>query len=237
MARAFSEDAKQTTSGGNYVIGAGDKIRIEVYKDPQLSQSAQVRPDGKVTLPLVGDLMASGLTPIELRDLVTSKLKEYVTNPTVTVIVVEATPAVAYVMGEVNHPGAISVQTPITVMQALALGGGLKDFADAKNIRILRKGQFGVETISFNYKERCTGAPSTSGRHRRRATEAIMNRQLSHLLFAFGVAAFASAPAPAAAQGTDGAAVRRDGWTLTPSLLADTMFDNNALVATASARR
>ena len=144
-----------------YRMGAGDKLRIEVYKDPQLSQSAQVRPDGKITLPLVGDLMASGLTPIELRDLVTTKLKEYVTNPTVTVIVVEATPAVAYVMGEVYHPGVISVQTPITVIQALALGGGLKDFADAKNIRIIRKGPGGVETISFNYKNalRSPGAP------------------------------------------------------------------------------
>lgn len=153
--------AATPTPVDEYRMGAGDKIRIEVYKDPQLSQSAQVRPDGKVTLPLVGDLMASGLTPIELRDLVTSRLKEYVTNPTVTVIVVEATPAVVYVMGEVNHPGAISVQTPITVMQALALGGGLKDFADAKNIRILRKGQFGVETISFNYKDalHSSGAP------------------------------------------------------------------------------
>ena len=136
-----------------YRMGAGDKLRIEVYKDPQLSQSAQVRPDGKVTLPLVGDMMASGLTPIELRDAITTSLKEYVTNPTVTVIVVEATAATAYVMGEVNHPGAVNLQAPLTIMQALALAGGLKDFADAKNIRVLRKGPSGVQTISFNYKE------------------------------------------------------------------------------------
>jgi polysaccharide export outer membrane protein len=136
-----------------YRMGAGDKLRVEVYKDAQLSQSAQVRPDGKITLPLVGDLTAAGLTPIELRDAITAKLREYITNPTVTVIVVEATAATAYVMGEVNHPGAVSLQAPITVMQALALAGGLKDFADAKNIRILRRGPSGEQTLTFNYKE------------------------------------------------------------------------------------
>jgi polysaccharide biosynthesis/export protein len=136
-----------------YHLGAGDKLRIEVYKDAQLSQSVQVRPDGKVTLPLVGDMEAAGLTPIELRDRIATSLREYVTNPTVTVIVVEATAATAYVTGEVNHPGAVSLQAPLTILQALALAGGLKDFADAKNIRILRPGAKGLQTISFNYKE------------------------------------------------------------------------------------
>ena len=136
-----------------YRLAPGDKLRIEVYKDPQLSQSLQVRPDGKITLPLIGDVEATGRTPIEMRDTITKSLKEYVTNPTVTVIVVEATVATAYVMGEVNHPGAVMMPAPLTILQALALAGGLKDFADAKNIRVLRKGVSGVETISFNYKE------------------------------------------------------------------------------------
>ena len=136
-----------------YHVAAGDKLRIEVYKDPQLSQSVQVRPDGKITMPLVGDIEATGRTPIEVRDAIAKSLKEYVTNPTVTVIVVEATVATAYVMGEVNHPGAVTLQAPLTIMQALALAGGLKDFADAKNIRVLRKASWGVETISFNYKD------------------------------------------------------------------------------------
>jgi polysaccharide export outer membrane protein len=136
-----------------YRISAGDKLRIEVYKDQQLSQSVQVRPDGKITLPLIGDIDATSRTPIELRDAIRDAFKEYITNPTITVIVVEAVAATAYVMGEVNHPGAITLQTPVTVIQALALAGGLKDFADAKNIRILRKGRSGVQMISFNYKE------------------------------------------------------------------------------------
>ncbi|HMF99235.1 MAG TPA: polysaccharide biosynthesis/export family protein [Vicinamibacterales bacterium] len=144
-----------------YRLGAGDKLRIEVYKDAQLSQSVQVRPDGKVTLPLIGDVAAAGLTPIELRDQIAKALTEYVTNPTVTVIVVEATASTAYVMGEVNHPGAVNLQAPLTILQALALAGGLKDFADVKNIRILRPSTSGVETITFNYKDalKSTRAP------------------------------------------------------------------------------
>jgi polysaccharide export outer membrane protein len=163
---AKGKDDKKTATAtpgipDEYRMGAGDKLRIEVYKDPQLSQSAQVRPDGKVTLPLIGDLMASGLTPIELRDLIATKLKEYVTNPTVTVIVVETVPATAYVMGEVNHPGAVNLQTPLTIIQALAIAGGLKDFADEKNIRVLRMGSAGVKTITFNYRDamKSNGAP------------------------------------------------------------------------------
>jgi polysaccharide export outer membrane protein len=136
-----------------YRMSPGDKLRIEVYKDAQLSQSVQVRPDGKVTLPLIGDIVASGRTPMELRDGIGAALKEYVTNPTVTVIVVEAATATAYVMGEVNHPGAVSLTSPLTVLQALAMAGGLKDFADTKKIRILRKDPSGEQVIPFNYKD------------------------------------------------------------------------------------
>jgi polysaccharide export outer membrane protein len=155
-----AEDLKpaQTASERDYVIGAGDKLRIEVYKDPQLSQSLQVRPDGKITLPLVGDLEATGLAPIALRDEIAKRLKEYITNPVVTVIVVEASAATAYVVGEVNQPGAVTLQGgQLTVLQALALAGGLKDFANSKNIRILRKSITGTQTIDFNYKDAIRG--------------------------------------------------------------------------------
>jgi polysaccharide biosynthesis/export protein len=142
-----------------YRLGAGDKLRVEVYRDAQLSQSVQIRPDGKITLPLLGDLEATGRTPIELRDTIATKLKEYMTNPVVTVIVVEASAAVAYVMGEVNHPGAVTLQGgQLTVLQALAIAGGLKDFANAKNIRILRRSYNGVQTIAFNYKSAISGS-------------------------------------------------------------------------------
>src|ERR1700716_2663745 len=97
------DDKKPSTQAPSineeYRLGAVDKLRVEVYKDAQLSQSVQIRPDGKITLPLVGDIEASGSTPIELRATITKALKEYMTNPVVTVIVVEATAAVAYVVG------------------------------------------------------------------------------------------------------------------------------------------
>ena len=140
-----------------YRLGPGDKLRIEVYKDAQLSQSLQVRPDGKITLPLVGDIAAAGNTPAQLRETLTTSLKEYVTNPVVTVIVVEAVAAQVYVIGEVTNPGTLVMQGPMTVLQALAQTGGLREFADRDDIRILRKTQNGVQTISFNYKRAIKG--------------------------------------------------------------------------------
>lgn len=140
-----------------YRLSVGDKLRIEVYKDPQLSQSVQIRPDGKITLPLLGDVQAAGFTPIALRDELAKELKEYITNPVVTVIVVEATPATVFVMGEVNQPGAQPMTGEVTVMQALSMAGGFKDFAKTSDIRILRKTAAGTETIRFNYKRAIKG--------------------------------------------------------------------------------
>jgi polysaccharide export outer membrane protein len=130
---------------------------VEVYKDLQLSQSLQVRPDGKITLPLVGDFAAAGKTPIQLRDELTKSLREYVTNPVVTVIVVEAVAAQVYVIGEVTNPQTLVMQGPMTVLQALAQVGGLREFADRDDIRILRKTPTGVQTIEFNYKRAVKG--------------------------------------------------------------------------------
>jgi polysaccharide export outer membrane protein len=117
----------------------------------------QVRPDGKITMPFIGDLNATGHTTSELRDAITQSLKEYVNNPVVTVIVLEATTPVVYVLGQVGKPGTVPIQGPLTVLQALAVAGGLKDFANEKNIRILRKGPKGTETIPFNYRDATKG--------------------------------------------------------------------------------
>lgn len=161
-AAAASDATPRTTNPdpNQYRLAPGDKLRIEVYKDQQLSQSVQVRPDGKITLPLVGDVDAAGQAPVALRDTITTALKEYVNDPTVTVILVEAAASMAYVVGEVNHPGSVRLQSgPVNVLQALALAGGLKDFADSKKIRILRPTESGVQTIPFNYKDAIRGAP------------------------------------------------------------------------------
>ena len=142
---------------GEYRLGAGDKLRIEVYKDTQVSQSVQIRPDGKITLPLVGDIEATDKTPLELRDLITKSLREYMTNPVVTVIVVEALSAQVFVTGEVAKSGPVPIHGPLNVVQAIAMAGGFNDWAKKKDIRILRQGPTGVQTIHVNYKEAIEG--------------------------------------------------------------------------------
>jgi polysaccharide biosynthesis/export protein len=150
--------AQSSAMPDEYRLGPGDKLRIEVYKDPQLSQSVQIRPDGKITLPLVGDITASGQTPIELRDLVTKSLKEFMNNPTVTVIVVEAIASQVVVMGEVSHPGSVQLHGPTTILQAIAMAGGFKEFAKKSDIRVLRTAANGSsQTLHFNYKDVLTG--------------------------------------------------------------------------------
>ena len=142
---------------GEYRLGAGDKLRIEVYKDAQVSQSVQIRPDGKITLPLVGDIEATEKTPLELRDQITNSLREYITNPVVTVIVVEALSAQVFVTGEVAKSGPVPIHGPLNVVQALAMAGGFSEWAKKKDIRILRQGPNGLQTIHFNYNDAIQG--------------------------------------------------------------------------------
>ena len=158
FAGAGPETVVSPQTSSEYRLGLGDKLRVEVYKDTQLSQSVEIRPDGKITLPLIGDVDANGKTPVQLRETIASQLKTYMNNPVVTVIVVETKLPVAYVMGEVNHPGAVTLQDDqLTVLQALALAGGLKDFANSKNIKILRKADKQRKITSFNYKDAING--------------------------------------------------------------------------------
>jgi polysaccharide biosynthesis/export protein len=144
---------RTNVSSSDYRLVPGDKLRIEVYKDPQLSQSVQVRPDGKITLPLTNDVPAAGRTPNELRDAIVSSLKTYMSNPTVTVMVVETVPPLIYVMGEVNSPGPQPLVGKMDVMQALASAKGFRDFANTKNILIQR----GSQVLTFNYNDAVKG--------------------------------------------------------------------------------
>jgi polysaccharide export outer membrane protein len=144
---------RTAANSSDYRLVNGDKLRIEVYREPQLSHSLQIRPDGKISLPLAGDLVATGQTPAGLRDAITTALRDYVTNPVVTVIVVETQLPTISVMGEVNEPGSVPLKGPMTVIEALAAAGGFKDFANTKNITIRRPTAGGVQRIKFNYKE------------------------------------------------------------------------------------
>jgi polysaccharide export outer membrane protein len=161
-APAGTSTPRSTTAGRpwneqEYRLGPGDKLRIEVYGEPQLSQSLQVRPDGMITLPLAGDIVAAGRTSNELRDAVAAGLKDYVKNPVVTSIVQEANAAQVHVIGEVANPGVQVLQGPLTVLQVLAQAGGLMEFAKQRDIRILRKTSTGVRTIEFDYKDAING--------------------------------------------------------------------------------
>jgi polysaccharide biosynthesis/export protein len=148
-----SASSSETAVATDYRMFPGDKLRIEVYKDQQLSQSLQIRPDGKITLPFVGDIVAAGQTPTQLRDSLTTSLKEYITNPVVTVIVVESTPQSVYLMGEVRSSGPLPLKGPLSIMQAIAMAGGFTEFANKKDIRIQRQTGNGLKTLTFNYKE------------------------------------------------------------------------------------
>jgi polysaccharide export outer membrane protein len=151
-ARDTATTAKAPVSA-DYKLVPGDKLRVEVYKDAQLSQSVQVRPDGKITLPLANDVVAAGRTPTELRDAIVTSLKTYIANPTVTVMVVETVPPVIYVTGEVNAAGPQQLVGKIDVIQAIATAKGLTDFANKKNITIRR----GSQLINFNYNDAVRG--------------------------------------------------------------------------------
>jgi polysaccharide biosynthesis/export protein len=152
---AASATPRETVKA-DYRIVPGDRLRVEVYKDTQLSQALQVRPDGKITLPLIGDVIAEGRTATELRDALASSLKEY-NNIPVTVIVVETVPPMFYVMGEVKSPGTLPLKGQISAVQALAMAGGFTDFAKKNDIVIQRKGPAGVTSVKFNYNDAVKG--------------------------------------------------------------------------------
>jgi polysaccharide biosynthesis/export protein len=160
---AKPDNTASANTSPDYRLVPGDKLRIEVYRDAQLSQSLQIRPDGKITMPLIGDVSAEGRTATELRDSLVTSLKEYNTNPVVTVIVVETVPPVFYVMGEVNSPGTFPIKGQVSAVQALAMAGGFKDFAKTKDISVLRKRTGGGvhETLKFNYKDALRGKGET----------------------------------------------------------------------------
>jgi polysaccharide export outer membrane protein len=131
----------------NYVIGADDSIKVDVWKEPNLSATLPVRPDGKISLPLVGDIPAAGFTPMQLADDIRTRLKQYVTDPVVNVSVLEVNSKRVFLIGEVLHTGPIAITPDMTVLQAISAGGGLTPYANKKHIYILR----GSQKVPFDY--------------------------------------------------------------------------------------
>ena|SRR5271157_5656748 len=137
-----------------YVIGIGDGLDINVWKEGELSKAVLVRPDGMITLPLIGEVKAVGLTPNQLQDQLTASLSKVLSDPQVTVIVVGVNSLSYNVMGNIIKPGYYPLTHPVTILDAIALGGGFRDFAKEKKIYLLRTDSSGKQhKIYFNYKE------------------------------------------------------------------------------------
>jgi polysaccharide export outer membrane protein len=135
-----------------YVIGADDTLHISVWKEPDLSATLPVRPDGKISLPLLNDVPAAGLTPMQLAASITEKLKKYIADPRVTVVVTAVNSRRIFVTGEVVHSGAIPLLPNMTVLQALS-SAGFTQFANVKGIYLLRTENGRQVKLPFNYKE------------------------------------------------------------------------------------
>ena len=145
------------TADPNYVIGPQDVVDINVWKEPELSRSVPVRPDGKISLPLVNDVQAAGLTPGQLGAQITSDLTKYVTSPQVTVIVAQINSQRIYVLGEVTRAGSYTLLPDMTVLQALSDAGGFTAFANSKKVYVLRQDGGKQQKIPFNYKDVING--------------------------------------------------------------------------------
>lgn len=137
-----------------YVIGIGDGLDISVWKEPELSKAVAVRPDGIITLPLIGEVKAVGLTPNQLQDQLAASLSKVLSDPQVTVIVVGINSLSYNIMGNVAKPGFYPLTHPLTILDAISLSGGLRDFAKLKKIYVLRTDANGKQQkFYFNYKQ------------------------------------------------------------------------------------
>lgn len=146
--------AAQEVASEDYVIGTEDVLSISVWKEEELSvKELVVRPDGKISLPLVNDIQASGMTPKQLQEKIAGKLKEFVAAPNVTVTVIKILSHTVSVVGQVSKPGLYTLGSPTTVLDILARVEGLSEFAKMKNIMILRNENGKTLQLSFNYKD------------------------------------------------------------------------------------
>jgi polysaccharide export outer membrane protein len=157
-APAASDAVKNpATVDPNYVIGSEDVLDVSVWKEPDLSRTVPVRPDGKISLPLLNDVQAAGLTPSQLAAAITTSLNKFVTNPQVTVIITQINSQRFYLLGEVTRPGAYSLIPGMTVLQALSNAGGFTPYANSKKVYLLREENRKPQKLFFNYKDVIAG--------------------------------------------------------------------------------
>ena len=138
---------------GKYQIGPEDLLFIRVWREPDFTLPVAVRPDGQITMPLICELRAAGQSPLQLTATLKQLLTQYLNNPDVNVFVTEVRSKKFYIDGEMNRPGSFALVTPTSVLEALSRGGGFREFANTKKIRVLRSG----EILHFNYKQVTNG--------------------------------------------------------------------------------
>lgn len=141
------------TADPSYVIGSQDVLEISVWKDPELTQTVPVRPDGKISMPLLNDIQAAGLTPNQLKAQITDGLKKFMTDPIVTVIVSQINSQRVYITGEVTKTGAYPLLPGMTILQALSSAGGFTNFANTKKIYMFRTVNGKRVVFPFNYRD------------------------------------------------------------------------------------
>ena len=153
-AKTAGANTKGVQVAEDFVIGADDVLGVNVWKEAEVSRTVTVRSDGKISLPLVGELQAQGKTPKQLQDDIRSKLAAFISDPEVTLIVQEVRSHRFNVLGQVQHPGSYVLTSATTVLDAIALAGGFRDFAKQKAIYVLRANSDGSEVrLAFNYRE------------------------------------------------------------------------------------
>ena len=140
-----------------YVIGTDDVLSIVFWKDKDMSADAQVRPDGRIALPLINEVVAAGLTPEQLRTKIEEEAKKYMEEANITVVVRQINSRKAFITGEVNKPGPYPLTSPTTVIQLIAMAGGLREYADSKKIVIMRNENGKPTSLKFNYKDVTAG--------------------------------------------------------------------------------
>ena len=148
-----AEKTKKSVSNKPYILGAEDVIEVLVWKEDAFSRVVIIRPDGKISLPVIGDVKAAGLTTEELTEKITEKLKGFIDNPTVTVIVAQINSMKIYIQGEVARPGLYQLKSNTTVLQAISLAGGFSEWAKKDKIIIVREGNGKSSRIPVNYKK------------------------------------------------------------------------------------
>jgi polysaccharide biosynthesis/export protein len=153
VAASPERDTNRSTAPDAYRIGPEDVLQVSVWKNMDISRSVVVRPDGKISLPLVNDVQAAGLTPLELRDVLTKKLADYMPTPEVSIIVSDIKSFKVTVIGEVARPGRYELKGWTTVLDVLALAGGFTQFASRSSIVILQSDGKTVKRIPFNFNK------------------------------------------------------------------------------------